>query len=272
MRISGIWGVSLVLLAVSGLDGQTPRSVRVNVGDHELHFRLSEPTTATPGGPVIILEAGGGNDSRFWSAVQPKIADQFGVTVVAYDRAGHGQSTLPPLPYDIRNEVRSLRTALMQLQAGKQFLFVSHSYGGLLSHLYASTWPESVRGILFLDPQTAGAWISPLPQIVPKELVLPPPTSRLDSAMAGVLRGFNESLLTVYRSPLPSNIPIVVVSAEKGPFPDKRHSEAVILNHKLLATASVRGRWVLADRAGHNVIDTREDLLISLLKEMMAGQ
>ncbi len=80
-----------------------------------------------------------------------------------------------------------------------------------------------------------------------------------------------ETFVTTYRSPLPLSVPIVVISAEQGPFPEDRQNEAFLLAHKLLARSVERGEWVLAERANHtSIADTRSDLVTESVRRLLA--
>jgi len=48
--------------------------------------------------PAVVLDAGGGEDSTYWSDLAPKLAAATGSEIVSYDRAGVGVRPDHPIP------------------------------------------------------------------------------------------------------------------------------------------------------------------------------
>ena len=104
-------GASILALAGSGMTYQyvatklDERSIpsigrMVDVGGYKLHMIESG---IEHGGPVVVMDAGGGACSLDWQLVQPEIA-KF-ARVVSYDRAGYAWSDTSPLPRTSKNIV-----------------------------------------------------------------------------------------------------------------------------------------------------------------------
>jgi pimeloyl-ACP methyl ester carboxylesterase len=119
----------------------------VDVGGYNLNFRI------IPGrGSAILLESGGGMDSTEWNALAPRLAQETGATVIAYDRAGFGKSDLPETKYDLREDTVALWRGLRTLGLDRNLILVGHSYGGFLIRFEAAEHPDAVRGLVFVDP------------------------------------------------------------------------------------------------------------------------
>jgi pimeloyl-ACP methyl ester carboxylesterase len=120
----------------------------VDAGGHRLHLRIEGD--ALPG-PTVILECGiGGATSCNWGWIEPEVA-RF-ARVVAYDRAGLGWSDPGPKPRDGRRIVKELHTALKNAGLGGPYVFVGHSYGGLLARLFTDAYPDEVKGLVLAEP------------------------------------------------------------------------------------------------------------------------
>lgn len=117
----------------------------VDLGGWRLHLHCTGERRA--GQPTVILEAGAGGFSVDWSLVQPDVA-RF-AHVCSYDRAGLGWSDLGPHPRTLRQIVWELHTLLAKAQVPPPYVFVGHSYGGILSRLFAFTYPGEVAGVVF---------------------------------------------------------------------------------------------------------------------------
>jgi pimeloyl-ACP methyl ester carboxylesterase len=117
--------------------------------------RLSA-VSAGQGAPSIVLESGFGLGMRLWQRVIPELAGW--TRVVAYDRAGLGQSDPPPGVRGIQGMVDDLTHLLAALGADPPYLLAGHSFGGHIVRLFAARRPGDVAGLLLLDPQNERMW------------------------------------------------------------------------------------------------------------------
>lgn len=122
------------------------------------------------GSPTIILESGYHNSSDLWSqsdaaapavgpAVLPALASSH--RVCAYDRPGTLRGSDPltvtdrsspvPMPRLASDVVGDLHALLDAARLPGPFVLVGHSLGGLFARLYAQTYPDQVRGVVFVD-------------------------------------------------------------------------------------------------------------------------
>ena len=84
-------------------------------------------------GPIaVVFQAGGGAALDAWGDVPARAAARTVATVVAYDRAGMGQSEVGPIDLTPEAELDQLGRALDQLGL-RRIVLVGHSFGGLLS-------------------------------------------------------------------------------------------------------------------------------------------
>jgi pimeloyl-ACP methyl ester carboxylesterase len=113
-------------------------------GTHQLHYRL---TGAAP--PTIICEAGLGCGSETWCAIRDSLSES--MTVLSYDRAGLMYSQLRQSPLTVEAVVSDLRSLLRYTAPPRPYIFVGHSYGGVLIRHFAERFPELVDGILFVE-------------------------------------------------------------------------------------------------------------------------
>jgi pimeloyl-ACP methyl ester carboxylesterase len=121
------------------------------------------------GGPTIILESGYHNSSDPWSqseaaapavgpGVLPALAD--GHRVCAYDRPGTlrfpdpsitDRSSPVAMPRTAQDVVQDLHALLAAAHLPGPYVLVGHSLGGLFARLYAQTYPDQVRALVFVD-------------------------------------------------------------------------------------------------------------------------
>lgn len=174
-----ILGASLVVVGTSGAGATTasgtsgPYSCRdrvcsglVGIGQHRKLYLRCQGT----GTPTVVFIAGRSDRGKVWDtkehpgapAVLPSVA-KF-TRACAYDRPGtftiKGQRVQPtsstPVsqPTTAAEGVADLHALLAAAKVPGPYLVVAHSYGGLLGRLYASTYPQEVRGLVMVDALT----------------------------------------------------------------------------------------------------------------------
>ncbi len=225
-------------------------------------------TKGDPALATIVLEAGGGADSRQFAALQPQLARETGATVISYDRPGFGLSPLPDKPYDIVAEVDAIRQAIDAMGLGKQEILVGSSYGGFLIQIWASRAPQSTKGLLFLDPNSPAA-VLPIRGFVPDP---PPqnPTTPRQIAQARVDKAGDARFAAAYLNPIPVDVPVIVLSAGNPLFPDKERGEVMRLSHELLAASVRNGKREVVEGSGHNIPGDKPGAVIAAVKELIA--
>jgi pimeloyl-ACP methyl ester carboxylesterase len=116
----------------------------VSVGDHQLHLLCKGSA-----GPTVVIEQGAGELSSVWWPVQNEIA-KF-AAVCTYDRAGFGWSDSVHAPRTIEDRARELNTLLSNAGVRAPYIFVAHSYGGLIVRDYFREYPGNVAGLVLVD-------------------------------------------------------------------------------------------------------------------------
>jgi pimeloyl-ACP methyl ester carboxylesterase len=157
-----IWPLVLVaLLAVSAtVRGAPPTAVSgdfaglIDIGDsRKLYLECKGK-----GSSVVILEAGLRNRGDIWTvkpdagaAVFPEVTAF--TRVCAYDRPGatlgadqFGRSDPVSMPRTIADAIADLHALLGAVAISPPYVLAGHSTGGLISRLYASTYPRGGRG------------------------------------------------------------------------------------------------------------------------------
>jgi pimeloyl-ACP methyl ester carboxylesterase len=115
-----------------------------SVGDHKLHL-LCKGSAA----PAVVIEQGAGELSKFWWPVQDDIA-KF-AHVCTYDRAGYGWSEPGRSGATIEDRTRELHSLLSKAGVQGPFIFVAHSYGGLIVRNYVREYPGQAAALVLVD-------------------------------------------------------------------------------------------------------------------------
>ena len=117
-----------------------------DIGGRKLYLNCSGSGT-----PTVILEAGANGGSHSWAAVQPRLATAN--RVCSYDRANlpGGSSDPAPKPRTAAHIVADLHKLLAAARVPGPFVLAGHSNGGLFARLYATTYPQQVKGLALID-------------------------------------------------------------------------------------------------------------------------
>jgi pimeloyl-ACP methyl ester carboxylesterase len=263
-----IAAITVLLLPLAGplQSLPAPLDTLVGVGGYQLHmvvYRGTRPVT-------IVMESGGGAGLAAWFGVEAKLAERTGATVVAYDRAGFGESGMGPADLTPRQQVRQLHEALGRLGTAPDRIVVGHSYGGLLALMHAHVYPECVRGLILVDPmnarfvQATGDFVqSTVPHIEH-------PTSAKDTAIARMVSTFDE----VARDPAASDtglgLPIVVITAGQPWWKKADIDRAWRDSHEAIVHAAPQRRIVVADGSDHDIPEQRPEAIVQAVVSLTA--
>lgn len=130
----------------------------VSVGKQKLHFNIQKGK-----GIPILFESGGGNDGSIWNPLLGPLQEITGTSLITYDRAGYGQSSLnPDLPDDekgfIDHGIDALMEGLDKLGYDEELILVAHSYGGFYAAYVAAHYPDRVKAIVLIDVNLKSFW------------------------------------------------------------------------------------------------------------------
>jgi pimeloyl-ACP methyl ester carboxylesterase len=142
-----VTAVSIVLGLSYSAATQSQGDGMVDIGGRSLHIHCIGEGT-----PIVVFEAGAGDDSSTWSKVQPEVGRT--IRACAYDRAGTGSSPQAPRPHTSREMADELHTLLGRARVPGPYVLVGHSLGGLNIRLYTSAHPGDVVGMVLVDAST----------------------------------------------------------------------------------------------------------------------
>jgi pimeloyl-ACP methyl ester carboxylesterase len=289
---------------------QTPAATttgdRIDIGGRSLYLERGGG-----GEPTVIFECGYRNNGQIWSvdklpqtwepAETPRTMVLPGVSafasVVAYDRPGtfldldnRSRSDPVPMPRQAVDIVADLHALLVAADVPPPYVLVGHSLGGLLTRLYASTWPDNVAGLVQIDPYHEEVWeryrtvmtteqweaVDALNHAVPTELMQAyPEFEQMDFDSMNI-----QMQEAAAESPL-RDIPFAVIAhgrsfeadTPEGAMPDDYpwdDVEAVTRElYAELASSVPGGRLVVAEESGHYIHLEQPDLVIDVIRQVV---
>lgn len=105
------------------------------------------------GGVNIVIEAALNSCSAEWWHIAEGLANRF--TVLVYDRAGYGTSSVSQLKRTPQNIADELYQLILKVGITGKIVFIGHSQGGLYIQQFVRSYPELVKGIILVDPLSA---------------------------------------------------------------------------------------------------------------------
>ena len=118
---------------------------------HMVFIRAAGPPR-DPETPAIIIEAGLGHSSAYWTAVMRLIAPF--ARVYAYDRSGQGDSQTSLLPRTAQNMAQELKLLLEAAGIKPPYVLVAHSFGGVTVREFLELEGEGVQGMVLVVART----------------------------------------------------------------------------------------------------------------------
>ena len=242
-----------------------PNDTVIAVGGYQMHLVIHRGSVPV----VLVMESGGGANLGAWAGVDSMLVRRTGATVVTYDRAGFGSSTIGPADITPRDQVRHLHEALDRLGTPRDRVLIGTSYGGLMSVLHARMFPDRVRGLVLVDPMNprfVAATGDFIHTTVPK--ITDPKTGR-DSALARMIRTFPTLIADPDVGDEGVAAPIVVVTAGEKWFRNAMADSAWRASHQAMVGAGGNRRLSIAVGSGHDVAASRPDLVVEAVGDLL---
>jgi pimeloyl-ACP methyl ester carboxylesterase len=175
--LAGCGGTDEPATAVtSGSSSSPPPSVAPGSGDGAIHgtyevggHELFLDCTGT-GLPTVVMlhgiiwESGLGGDSIAWDATRGALETR----TCAYDRRNVGLSEQVPGRSTAIDAIEDLHGLLQAADVDPPYVLAGHSFGGLLTLLYAGTYPDEVAGIVLVDATLPLEWALDPPETIPE--------------------------------------------------------------------------------------------------------
>lgn len=130
--------------AVPGDTLYTKPGKGISSGDRRLNFYCMGS-----GSPTVVFDAGFGDWSPSWAAVQPRIARW--TRTCAYDRAGYAFSDPAVMPRTSARIADELHAALHNASLPPPYLLVAHAFGSYNMRVFADRYMRDVAGIVLVD-------------------------------------------------------------------------------------------------------------------------
>lgn len=238
----------------------------LDVGGYKLHFHILKGQ-----GTPILFDAGGGNDATVWNDLLPKIAEITGTTLIAYDRAGFGKSTLDTNKHGILAGIMGLEAGLRKLGYDKEMILVAHSQGALYATVYAFRHPDKVKAAVLIDGSTS-CWFAPRLEGLQRQNDLDKiKFKKTNPGTHYQLSDLALNVTLVSRMPFPVSIPVIDFVSENPPFDKKEEAEDWRRCHQEFVRAANNRIAITAYDCGHYIFLDNPTLIVNAITKTYAA-
>jgi pimeloyl-ACP methyl ester carboxylesterase len=263
-----VLGLAVGCAGCAGPKAEVAAPATVDVNGPQLYMQV-----AGNGDPTVVFEAGGGDDSSVWAAIEPEVRRRCGVRTVVYDRAGLGKSGPAPGPYHIDDEATALKRGLDRFGVRGEIVLVAHSYGGFIATLVAASDPRVVGVVMvdanivefFDDAEVAHIVAKYTPQLPALEREHP----GLARVMGPVIRGYPETVRRMRAVPMPVNLPVIDIVAEHSWGDTDEENAAMKHAHESFVAASPARVALPAPGSGPYVMRDQPELVIDAITRLL---
>jgi pimeloyl-ACP methyl ester carboxylesterase len=225
------------------------------------------------GNPTIVFESGLGDQLISWKYLQDTLSKY--TTTFTYDRLGLGKSASTKLPRTLENQAKDLHVVLQSNNIKGPIILVGHSLGGFIVRQYQILHPEQVIAMILIDPSNEYQFetmLNSLDKAVADSIV-----KSTNEMYKDFPKGINDEWLEFENSchkmrnhPLPSNIPITILSSFQ--------TNEILTSDLIEIKKSLVNNWIVGhqnvkivstDQSGHYIHFEEPDLVLKLIIEVL---
>lgn len=235
-------------------------------------FGVRSYITAGTGPHTVVFESGLGNGKEVWAPVFNALSAE--ARVVAYDRAGYGQSEESDLARNGAQIVEELRAMLQAEGIPAPYVLVGHSLGGTIVKLFARTYPQEVAGVVLVDAREAD-FVQRCKKMGLLRLLYEPPHLLFMWGRSAMRRELEAAATTTQQTRATGtfpHVPLRVLTHHRPVFHWPRGvARAWADGQSSMAGMSAKGRIKLCDRSGHHIHRDRPDLVVRATLSVLAA-
>ena len=210
----------------------------------------------------MILEAGAGDYSNRWTAVQELLAPR--IRSCAYDRSGFGWSA--GNPQSMAQDNVDLQALLAAANVPGPYVLVGHSLGALLVRRYADHYPDGIVGMVLVGPTHENTRLfSPVDNQWKRMRELPNPTGA----------EFQERYLARQANPTPlGDRPLIVAAGTRSdpivnvPADIQNEKAAELLDQPRISRNS---KLVTDPASGHHIHVDNPKLVATVIEDVVTA-
>ena len=240
-----------------------------NINDKKIYCKFNNNYNS----PTIIFEAGLSDNSKTFESIQNQLSKEY--STLSYDRVGLGKSKGK---INVKSGLELLldyNKLLQKVPVIHPFILVAHSFGSLITRLFASMNknPNIIKGIVLIDPAVEYKekhFLNILNSNLKNEMEQYYKNPELNSEKIDKIKTYQE--VTKYKRKF--DFPVTVIRrglpncyGDKWPEKDMLELEHELQNN--LDDLSDEFKIITAKRSGHNVHLEQPELVIKEIKTVI---
>ena len=271
LRVLTVFACCVVLAGCAGsgskeeaTSSDQPVDGMFEVGDRKLHL-----TCDGSGSPTVILESGLTGDHRTWDAVVAEVSST--TRVCAYDRANIGSSEAAPTPRTVSDMVKDLHALADSGKLKPPYVLVGFSFGGLVSQLYASTYPDDVAGLVLVESNHPDENDQFEAELTPAQIKRDRQEAEGNPEGVDIFTSFDQVQAA---PPLPDRPLVVITAGQPAAWPPGWDADVFnrlrAAQQKDLAGRVSDGTQVIAKQSGHEVPASEPEVVVKGIGTVLA--
>jgi len=248
-----------------------PETRMLQVNGHRIAFHV------TPGhSPTIVLDAGGGLDSTYWTSLLPALSRSTGSKIITYDRAGMGASEAVSGPWSLHGAERDLADGLRRLGATHDVILVAHSMAGEIATAFAERHPQWLAGAVFVDASVPQFYTPEEVQRVTAEnkamisALTHAPSTPATRQLLAYAESFDATSRTFHDMKWPASVPVIAIVSQKTPFDSPQDVSLWKRAQARFANAASNRKLLIAHGSSHDIAHDKPAIILRAIHEMIA--
>jgi len=237
----------------------------INVGDKTLRVY-----TGGEGENTVVFESGLGVDGTTW--LDSGVFDSIGRDnqVIAYDRAGMGQSTDNGETRGLQALADDLASVIDKTSAHEKVILVGHSLGGSIIRTYAIQHPGKVKALVFLDTNHEGfAPYATMSQGNEDTLVQAYKDEKITGAAQEAAQLLENITFLKKLPPLPDVPVIIITSIKTDEEMTPENVQAWVKAHESLGKGISNFTHIKTSKSGHFIQEDEPNLVIENIRKLL---
>lgn len=212
-----------------------------------------------------------GDNSETWNYIQNKIS--LLTSTFSYDRAGIGKSDLTLIPRTCLDIVPDLYELLAKVPTKPPFILVGHSFGGLVSRLFASIYPNLIVGMILIDTAPEYKEIA-YEKVLPSKLIA---SNReyynnpiLNAEKIDKVQSYKQ--IDTYKCVFDFPLTVIIRGLQDNYHKDWPNQEILEVEQKLqmdFKNLSTKSKIIMAKHSGHYIQNDEPELIIEEILEII---
>jgi pimeloyl-ACP methyl ester carboxylesterase len=129
----------------------TEQELELFVNDYRIFAKLISPTANTISLTTLVFLHEGLGSIGHWKDFPAELCEKVGCRGFLYDRIGYGKSDAPRQPRGmdyLHKEAEAMLPEVLAKAELEDVILIGHSDGGTIALLYASKYPQKVKGVI----------------------------------------------------------------------------------------------------------------------------